>query len=150
MSGDPSEPRTSFETGAAVAASGDPAADRQPAARVVWARLIVFALLMAAGVVLGVVVGLPDAEQLRAEIAGIGPTAPVLFGLFYAVATLAPLPKNVFAALAGLLFGLVEGVVVVLLAALLGASAAFWLGKLLGREAVERSTLKRRRRAQRG
>jgi uncharacterized membrane protein YdjX (TVP38/TMEM64 family) len=64
----------------------------------------------------------------------------VLFGLLYAVATLAPLPKNVFAALAGLLFGLVEGVVVVLLAALLGASAAFWLGKLLGREAVERFT----------
>ena len=51
--------------------------------------------------------------------------------------TLLPLPKNVFAALAGVLFGLLLGIVVVLLAALLGA-AAFALTRVLGRDAIER------------
>lgn len=146
MSGDPSEtgdvtePRTPADPEADSAAGGDPASGRRPTARTVWVRLAAFALLIAAGVVIAVVVGVPDAERLRADVTAAGPVAPVLFGLLYAVATLAPLPKNVFAALAGLLFGLVGGVVVVLLAALLGASAAFWLGRLLGREAVERFT----------
>jgi len=60
--------------------------------------------------------------------------------LLYALVTLLPLPKNVFAALAGVLFGLLLGVVVVLLAALLGAAAAFALSRVLGRDAVERIT----------
>lgn len=146
MSGDQSEagevtgPRAPADPGADIVTAGDPASGGRPASRAVWLRLAVFALLVAAGVVLAVVVGVPDAEQVRADVTAAGPVAPVLFGLLYAVATLAPLPKNVFATLAGLLFGLVGGVVVVLLAALLGASAAFWLGRLLGREAVERFT----------
>jgi len=57
--------------------------------------------------------------------------------------TLLPLPKNVFAAVGGVLFGLVLGIVVVLLAALLGAAAAFGLSRALGREAVERLTAER-------
>ena len=57
-----------------------------------------------------------------------------MFVVVYAVSTLAPLPKNVFSAAAGL----VVGVLVVLVGAVLGAVAAFWLGRLLGRDAVER------------
>lgn len=60
--------------------------------------------------------------------------------LLYTLVTLLPLPKNVFAALAGVLFGLLLGVVVVLVAALLGAAAAFALSRALGRDAVERIT----------
>jgi uncharacterized membrane protein YdjX (TVP38/TMEM64 family) len=56
--------------------------------------------------------------------------------LLYPAAAFAPLPKNVLAAMAGLLFGLA----VVFLAALLGALAAFALGRALGREAAERIT----------
>lgn len=62
------------------------------------------------------------------------------FVLLYALVTLLPLPKNVFAAVAGVLFGLERGIVVVLLAALLGAAAAFGLSRALGREDVERLT----------
>jgi uncharacterized membrane protein YdjX (TVP38/TMEM64 family) len=134
--GDLIGPRTPVDTGDGA----DPAPARRPVARTVWVRLVALAVLVAAGAVVAVVVGLPDPEQLRADIAAAGPVAPVLFVLVYAVATLAPLPKNVFAALAGLLFGVVGGVVVVLLAALIGAVAAFWLGRLLGRDAVERFT----------
>ncbi|MGD9989032.1 TVP38/TMEM64 family protein [Pseudonocardia sp.] len=108
--------------------------------RAMWVRLAVLAVFVAAGVVVAVVVGLPDVESLRAGIAAAGPAAPVLFVLLYAVATLAPLPKNVLSTVAGVLFGLVPGVALVLLAALLGAAGAFGLGRLLGRGAVERFT----------
>lgn len=97
-------------------------------------------LLLAIAIAVAAVVGLPDPAELRDDIAAAGTAAPVLFVLLYAVATLAPLPKNVLAAGAGLLFGLATGVIVVLLGALLGALAAFGLGRLLGRDAVERIT----------
>lgn len=108
--------------------------------RAVWVRLAVLAVVVAAAVVVALVVGLPDVESLRAGIAAAGPAAPGLFVLLYAVATLAPLPKNVLSTVAGVLFGLVPGVALVLLAALLGAAGAFGLGRLLGRGAVERFT----------
>lgn len=137
----PAEPRIHTDTAGGIGADGFPAHDRQrPSTRGVWMRLAALALLVAAGGLVAVLVGLPDPQQLRADIAVAGPVAPVLFVLLYAVVTLAPLPKNVFAALAGVLFGLVWGVVMVLLAALLGAVAAFGLGRLLGRDAVERFT----------
>lgn len=114
--------------------------EARPVDRAVWVRLAVFAVFVAAAVLVAVVVGLPDVESLRADIAAAGPAAPVLFVLLYAVATLAPLPKNVLSTVAGVLFGMVPGVALVLLAALLGAAGAFWLGRLLGRGAVERFT----------
>ena len=112
----------------------------RPIGRAVWIRLSAFVAILAIAVAVAAAVELPDPEQLRADIAAAGPGAITLFVLVYAAATLAPLPKNVLAAVAGLLFGLVVGVAVVFLAALLGAVAAFALGRVLGREAVERLT----------
>lgn len=112
----------------------------RPVGRAVWVRLAVLGGLVGAAVVVALVVGVPDVTALRADIAAAGPAAPVLFVLLYAVATLVPLPKNVLSTLGGLLFGLVPAVLLVLLAALLGAAAAFGLGRLLGRGAVERFT----------
>ncbi|CCG01759.1 TVP38/TMEM64 family protein [Blastococcus saxobsidens] len=106
----------------------------------VWVRLTVLVLVVALAAVVALLVGLPDEQQLRAGVAAVGPVAPALFVLLYAVATLAPLPKNVLSVAAGLLFGLVAGVALVLLAALAGALAAFLLGRALGRDAVERIT----------
>ena len=105
-----------------------------------WGRLTVLVLVVALAAVVAALVGLPDEEQLRADVAAVRPAAPALFILLYAVATLAPLPKNVFSVAAGSLFGLVQGVLIVLLAALLGALAGFALGRTLGRDAVERMT----------
>ncbi|RZU34497.1 TVP38/TMEM64 family protein [Blastococcus saxobsidens] len=121
-----------------------PSADRpvedEGRRRFVWGRLTLLVLVVTMGAVVAALVGLPDAEQVRADVAAMGRAAPALFILLYAGATLAPLPKNVLSAAAGLLFGLVEGVGVVLLGALLGALAAFALGRALGRDAVERLT----------
>ncbi|WP_435200287.1 TVP38/TMEM64 family protein [Janibacter sp. GS2] len=101
--------------------------------------LALVAVLVVAGVI-AAVVGPPDVERVQARIDAAGHAAPVLFVLIYAVVTLLPLPKNVVAALAGAMFGLALGVVVVFLAALLGAAAAFALSRALGRDAVERLT----------
>lgn len=106
----------------------------------VWVRLGLLGAFLAAAVAVAALVGLPDPARLRAGIAATGPAAPALFVLLYALVTLAPLPKNVLGVLAGVLFGLVTGIVVVMCAAMLGALAAFGLGRMLGREAVERIT----------
>lgn len=108
--------------------------------RSAWGRPAVLALVIASAVVVAALVGLPDAEGVRTDVAAMGRLAPALFIGLYAAATLAPLPKNVLSVAAGLLFGLVQGVAIVLLAALLGALAAFALGRVLGRDAVERLT----------
>jgi uncharacterized membrane protein YdjX (TVP38/TMEM64 family) len=103
-------------------------------------RLSALGALLVVLVAAAVVVGVPDADVLRAQVAGLGPVAPVVFVLLYAAVTLLPLPKNVITAVAGLLFGLVDGVLLVLPGAMLGALAAFGLGRWLGRDAVERFT----------
>jgi uncharacterized membrane protein YdjX (TVP38/TMEM64 family) len=93
-------------------------------------------LIVTLAAVVAALVGLPEGARLRADVAALGPAAPALFVLLYAVATLAPLPKSVLTAAAGLLFGLLAGILVVLL----GAVVAFALGRSLGRDAVERIT----------
>jgi uncharacterized membrane protein YdjX (TVP38/TMEM64 family) len=108
--------------------------------RRVWLRPALLGVLVAAAVTAALVVGAPEAESLRADVDALGGWAPVVFVLGYAAITLLPLPKNVLSVTAGLLFGLTGGVAVVLPGALLGAVAAFGLGRALGRGAVERLT----------
>ena len=112
----------------------------QPGARGIWLRAGVLILILGVAITAAVMVGLPDVAALQADIAAAGPVAPFAFVLAYALATLAPVPKNVLSAVAGLLFGLVAGIALVFVAAMLGALAAFWLGRVLGRGAVERFT----------
>ena len=132
-------PRSRAGTGSARQAEPGDGAQR-PSGRVAWMRLIVLVTLLVVAGVVAAAVGPPDAQQIRAYVDRAGPAAPAMFVLIYALVTLFPLPKNVFAALAGVLFGLLLGVVVVLFAALLGAAAAFVLSRVLGRAAVERIT----------
>jgi len=94
--------------------------------------LALVALLVAAAVLVGV----PDAQQLRGDVTALGWWAPVAFGALYAVVSLSPLPKTVFTLAAGALFGLAAGLAIVVAGALLGAIAAFHLGRLLGRDTV--------------
>lgn len=50
------------------------------------------------------------------------------------------MPKSVLSVAAGLVFGFAGGIAIVFDAAILGSVVAFWLGRWLGREAVERFT----------
>ncbi len=103
-------------------------------------RLAAFLALLLVSVGVALTLDLPSASQIRERIDSYGWAAPVVFVAAYALITLAPMPKNVLSAVAGLLFGLLGGSLLVWLAAMVGAVVAFGLGRLLGRDAVERLT----------
>ncbi len=109
-------------------------------------RLAALGAVLLGGAAVAAQVGLPSVDSLRATVESAGWAAPVAFVGIYALVTLAPLPKNVLSALAGLVFGLPLGIALTLLAAMIGATVAFVLGRVLGRAAVERFTGARVRR----
>lgn len=111
-----------------------------PATTAVWWRLGLFVAVVTSAVVLALTTGVPSAADVQERIADAGWAAPVAFVGIYALVTLAPVPKNALSAVGGLLFGLGQGVALVFAAAMVGALAAFWLGRVLGRSAVERLT----------
>lgn len=103
-------------------------------------RAMMLVVLIGSATAVALTVGLPEVTGIRAWVNSLGPRALPLFVLLYAVATLAPVPKTVLSAVAGLVFGLGAGIAVVLVAAVRGAVVAFALGRGLGRDAVERFT----------
>ena len=103
-----------------------------------WLRLGALVALLGIGVIVALRFPLPDRQELVTGPLAEGPLAPLAFGLVYATATLAPVPKNVLSVAAGFVFGLGPGAALVWSAALVGSSVAFWLGRLLGRDGVER------------
>lgn len=100
------------------------------------------ALIVAVGIFTALALALPppSVEQVRSMVEEAGWWGPVGFCIGYAVLTLAPVPKNVLSIAAGLLFGFGPGLLIVYIAAVVGAAGSFWLGRLLGRAAVERFT----------
>lgn len=106
----------------------------------VWLRLALLLVLLVAAAATALLVDLPSTTELRTLVEDTGPVAPIAFVVLYALVTLAPLPKNVLSALAGAVFGFAYGSLLVYLAALVGAGAAFALGRALGRDAVESIT----------
>lgn len=101
-----------------------------------FAALVIFIAAAAAAALL---FPLPSLEELQDYFTETR-WGPVVFVLGYAALTLSPVPKSALSIGAGVVFGLVGGIGVVVAAALLGAAAAFWLGRRLGREAVEKFT----------
>jgi uncharacterized membrane protein YdjX (TVP38/TMEM64 family) len=101
-------------------------------------RLVVLGAVIGVAILVAVLVGIPTATQLRTHFTGMGAWAPLLFAGFYALATLSPLPKSVFTLAAGAVFGLAEGLLVVLAGALVGAVLAFYVARALGRDGVQR------------
>ena len=103
-----------------------------------WIRVVIVAatlvLLLFAGRDLAR--ALPD---IPARIAALGPWGPLAFVALYALATVAFVPGAVLTLLAGGVFGVGTGVVVVLAGATLGASFAFLIARYLARGAVERA-----------
>ncbi len=101
-------------------------------------RILGLVAAIGTAVLVAVAIGIPSATQLRSHFAGMGAWAPILFAISYAAATLSPLPKSVFTLAAGAVFGLIEGLIVVLAGATAGAVLAFYLARTLGRDGVHR------------
>ncbi|MBT2596465.1 hypothetical protein [Arthrobacter sp. ISL-72] len=90
-----------------------------------FAALVIFIAVAAAAAWL---FPLPSLGELQGYFSNTR-WGPVLFVLGYAVLTLSPVPKNVLSIGAGAVFGFAAGIGVVIAAALLGSTAAFWLGR---------------------
>ncbi|RVU23886.1 TVP38/TMEM64 family protein [Streptomyces antnestii] len=101
-----------------------------------WARLSLLVALLAAG---GVTVLLLQPQRLLADgwppqLSGVA--AVVLFGVAYALCTVAFVPRPLLNLAAGALFGSPLGTVSSLGGTVLGAGIAFGLGRLLGQDAL--------------
>jgi len=81
----------------------------------------------------------PLRQYLSADVLGgyldrVGMWAPVIFILIYAAGICLFLPGTLLTGVGAALFGAYAGFVVVWIGAMLGASAAFYIGRTLGRE----------------
>lgn len=79
-----------------------------------------------------------DGDTMRQAVSSAGAWGYLAFVAAYSVATLLLLPKNLLSVVAGALFGVWTGTVLVWVSAMLGSGAAFWLGRSLGRDGVRR------------
>lgn len=94
-------------------------------------------ILIGLGVV-ALTLGSPDVDAVRARVDEAGAWGPAVFFAAYLGLALIPCPKALLTAAGGALFGLVPGAALALSAALVGAVVSFGLGRVLGREAVDR------------
>jgi uncharacterized membrane protein YdjX (TVP38/TMEM64 family) len=73
-----------------------------------------------------------------AWVESLGALGPLVFVTGYALAVVAFVPGSLLTLAAGAIFGLGQGVILVFVAATLGATGAFLVARYLAREAVER------------
>ena len=71
-------------------------------------------------------------------IAGLGPFGPAAFATIYVLACVLLIPAWILTLGAGVVFGVVKGSVIVSISSILGASAAFLVGRHLARDRVAR------------
>ena len=100
-------------------------------------RIALIVVALAALIVLGREAG-RYVPQFAEWVNGLGVWGPIVFIIGYAVAAVAFVPGSLLTLAAGAIFGLVQGVVYVFIAAVLGASAAFLVSRYLARAAIER------------
>jgi uncharacterized membrane protein YdjX (TVP38/TMEM64 family) len=104
-----------------------------------WVQLLV---LVGLGAIAAFVLELPDVQALLQAalvwIDGLGFWAPIAFILIYNLATIFLLPGSLLTLGGGAMFGLVRGTLYVFIAATLGATVAFLIGRYLTRSWVER------------
>ena len=76
--------------------------------------------------------------RFAAWVDSLGVWGPIVFIFGYATAAVAFVPGSVLTLAAGAIFGLVKGVLLVFVAAVLGSAAAFLVARYLARAAIER------------
>jgi uncharacterized membrane protein YdjX (TVP38/TMEM64 family) len=114
------------------------------------------ARLRLAGLVLAVALGSGlawlvlggDLDRVREMVESTGALAPLAYLALHVVLTLVPVPKNLLAGIAGVLFGLPVGVVLSYVGSLASAVVTFAVARRIGREAVASLTGPRVRRVE--
>jgi len=132
IEGQSTMPAAEPEAEAVTEASRKDAAGRKPLLKALaLAAFIVAAVLL---VRFTPVKGYLTAEALGGLLDTAGILAPVLFILIYTAGVCLFVPGTLLTALGAAIFGAYWGFVYVWIGAMLGASAAFWIGRTLGRE----------------
>lgn len=106
--------------------------------RTAFAKAGALAVVLLGAIGLALILGTPDIAAIRSRVDTAGAWGPALFFALYVALALIPCPKAVLTAAGGTLFGLWAGAALSLSAALVGAVISFGIGRLLGREAVDR------------
>ncbi len=114
--------------------------------RGVLLRVSILAVAIVVFIVLETRVGMPSGVDVRGYFSGLGWTALPAFAVFYAAATLLPLPKAVCTIAGGAVFGFWAGLGVVLVGAVVGSTGAFAGSRWLGRSSVRGLNAERLRR----
>ena len=76
-------------------------------------------------------------QTFNTWVSELGPAAPIVFALGYAVSIIAFVPGSLLTAAAGAIFGVGQGTLYTFLGASLGASGAFLIARYLARDAIE-------------
>jgi uncharacterized membrane protein YdjX (TVP38/TMEM64 family) len=76
-------------------------------------------------------------ESFQAWVKGLGPIGYVVYVLAYILACVTFIPASPLTLGAGAIFGFVEGAIVVIIGATLGATASFLLGRTIMRRRIE-------------
>lgn len=117
--------------------SGPKISEGEQARPVGWWRPLLLLGLLVTVLILARVFGLDEKlGALRGWIQGQGPFGALVFVVIYIVAAVTALPSSVFTIAGGALFGSVLGVIVVSIAATIGASLAFLISRYFARRAV--------------
>lgn len=103
-------------------------------------QIAIFVVILATGALLAFRLGLFSPhfrEALQAALRELGPWAPLAFAAIKVITVVLALPSAPVTFTGGVLFGPVWGTVINVAAATFGASCTFFIGRGLGREAVE-------------
>ncbi|MBE9037037.1 TVP38/TMEM64 family protein [aff. Roholtiella sp. LEGE 12411] len=101
----------------------------------IWILLLTIICIIATGLVVYLLGGVEPA-QIQAWLRSAGIWAPIIFMLFYVVATVLVLPSTALNLTGGAIFGPVLGTIWTSLAAIIAAIVAFTFTRTVGREAV--------------
>ena len=99
-------------------------------------RILPWVAVMGATLVAAGYFGAAQLRELLGWIAGLGPTAPLVFVPSYVVACVLFIPGSILTLSAGFLFGVFRGSIYVSVAATLGATVAFLIGRYAARQWV--------------
>lgn len=101
-------------------------------------RLAVFAAVLVAASTGVFLVGGPSGGSVTRAVEESGVAGPIVYVAIYGVLTVLLFPGAVLTAVGGALFGAVPATALTVIGATIGATAAFAIGRRLGREQVER------------
>jgi uncharacterized membrane protein YdjX (TVP38/TMEM64 family) len=122
---------------AAGSGGADDPAPAGPKGRTTWTRAAIGVIVVVGLVLVGREAG-AAVPRFAEWVDGLGFWGPVVFVAGYVVATVAFIPGSLLTLSAGAIFGIVEGLAIVIVGATLGATLAFVVSRTVARDAIER------------